>query len=267
MFQSTSRRVFAAALVALPIQAHAADTLYPTAVAPIRLTGTYAQDFDTLASTGTSSVLPTGWQVFEGGTNGNATYAASDGSATAGNAYSFGTTGSGERALGSIGSGNLAPVYYAAFFTNGLGAAITGLDLAYTGELWRSAVGEDGLFFQYSLDATNADNGTWTDFSTLDFVSPTAATTGAVDGNAAANRVRLTGLLGGLNIASGANFAVRWMDLDTRLTDDGVAVDDFSMSAVTAAVPEPASWAMMIGGFGMIGLGARRRRPTRVAFG
>jgi PEP-CTERM motif len=33
------------------------------------------------------------------------------------------------------------------------------------------------------------------------------------------------------------------------------------------AVPEPATWAMMIGGFGMIGGALRyRRRRTRVAF-
>ncbi|HWW65777.1 MAG TPA: PEPxxWA-CTERM sorting domain-containing protein [Sphingomonadaceae bacterium] len=32
-----------------------------------------------------------------------------------------------------------------------------------------------------------------------------------------------------------------------------------------AAVPEPATWAMMIGGFGLIGLSMRRRSRTRVA--
>ncbi len=33
------------------------------------------------------------------------------------------------------------------------------------------------------------------------------------------------------------------------------------------AVPEPASWAMMIGGFGLIGAALRRNRTLRVAFG
>ncbi|MES3026694.1 MAG: PEPxxWA-CTERM sorting domain-containing protein [Pseudomonadota bacterium] len=36
-------------------------------------------------------------------------------------------------------------------------------------------------------------------------------------------------------------------------------------SAVTASVPEPASWAMMISGFGMIGATMRRRRGTTTA--
>jgi hypothetical protein len=33
----------------------------------------------------------------------------------------------------------------------------------------------------------------------------------------------------------------------------------------TGAVPEPASWAMMIAGFGLVGAAARRRRPATVA--
>jgi PEP-CTERM motif len=32
------------------------------------------------------------------------------------------------------------------------------------------------------------------------------------------------------------------------------------------AVPEPASWAMMIGGFGLIGAAARRRSRPAVSF-
>jgi hypothetical protein len=41
---------------------------------------------------------------------------------------------------------------------------------------------------------------------------------------------------------------------------------NFRINAVTAAVPEPAAWAMMIGGFGMIGAAARRRTRTTVAY-
>jgi len=40
---------------------------------------------------------------------------------------------------------------------------------------------------------------------------------------------------------------------------------DLTFSASIAAVPEPASWAMMIAGFGVVGAAARRRR-TNVSF-
>ena len=39
-----------------------------------------SQDFNTLAMTGTSSTLPTGWAFSEAGTNANATYTAGTGS-------------------------------------------------------------------------------------------------------------------------------------------------------------------------------------------
>ncbi len=43
-------------------------------------------------------------------------------------------------------------------------------------------------------------------------------------------------------------------------------LDNVSVTlASTGAVPEPATWAMMIGGFGLVG-GAMRRRGTKVAF-
>ncbi|MES2289998.1 MAG: PEPxxWA-CTERM sorting domain-containing protein [Pseudomonadota bacterium] len=37
-------------------------------------------------------------------------------------------------------------------------------------------------------------------------------------------------------------------------------------TAIPAAVPEPATWAMMIGGFGVMGVAMRRRRRTTVSF-
>ena len=49
----------------------------------------------------------------------------------------------------------------------------------------------------------------------------------------------------------------------------GRAVGDWSTGggpAVTASVPEPASWAMMVGGFGMLGA-AMRLRKVAVSFG
>jgi hypothetical protein len=46
--------------------------------------------------------------------------------------------------------------------------------------------------------------------------------------------------------------------------DESWAIDNFSLSA--AAVPEPASWAMLIAGFGLVGAVARRRR-TAIAEG
>lgn len=42
----------------------------------------------------------------------------------------------------------------------------------------------------------------------------------------------------------------------------GVIFDNFSFDTAVAGVPEPATWAMMIGGFGLIGSAMRRRRVS-----
>ena len=60
-----------------------------------------------------------------------------------------------------------------------------------------------------------------------------------------------------------------FVDLAPTLHADGQVLqsqDGHQSFAVAGAVPEPATWAMLISGFGMVGLAARRRRtPVRVS--
>jgi predicted extracellular nuclease len=191
------------------------------------------ENFDTLASSGTSSVMPPGWAFSESGTNANTLYTAGTGSSNTGDTYSFGASGSTERALGGLQSGSLIPMYGAAF-TNNTGGTITSLDIAYTGEQWRlgALARTDRIDFQYSLDATSLTTGTWTDVNALDFTAPTTGlTTGALDGNAAANRTAIASSIIGLSILPGATFWIRWTDFNASGADDGLSVDDFSLTA------------------------------------
>ena len=66
----------------------------------------------------------------------NDAYAASTGSSTAGDTYSFGASANTERAFGALLSGTLTPTIGAAF-TNNTGSQITSLDIDYVGEQWR----------------------------------------------------------------------------------------------------------------------------------
>ncbi len=196
--------------------------------------GTYSQDFDTLANSGTTnSTLPTGWLLNEtgGGARDNEQYAADTGASNTGDTYSYGATGSTERAFGSLRSGTLIATY-GACFSNATGSTLNSFGIAYTGEQWRlgTASRTDQLDFQYSVDATSLTTGTWVDVDALDFVTPNTATTGAKDGNAAANRTSITAPVSGLNIASGATFCIRWNDADASGADDGLAIDDFSLT-------------------------------------
>ncbi|MFL6276300.1 MAG: BACON domain-containing protein [Blastocatellia bacterium] len=204
--------------------------------ASISLTATgvpYTQDFNTLASSGSSSTLPTGWAFIESGANANTTYTAGSGSITTGDTYSFGASGSSERALGGLQSGNLVPIV-GACFTNNTGGTINALAFAYTGEQWRlgaSGRGADRLDFQLSTNATSLTTGTWIDYDSLDFSSPVATgTVGALNGNTAVNRSRLSFTINGLNIVNGQTFFIRWLDFNVANSDDGLAIDDFSLT-------------------------------------
>ncbi len=215
----------------------------------------YTQDFNTLASTGTATALPEGWELSEAGTNANGLYAAGTGSSNAGDTYSFGSAASAERGFGGLLSGSLTPTFGASF-TNATGSQITAMDLAYTGEAWRLGTinrGPDRINFQYSQDASSLTTGTWTDVDALDFETPDL--TGAVglrDGNAAANRTSIAASVGGLAVAPGATLWIRWTDFNASGSDDGLAVDDFSLTPRNAdAAPYVAATSPAAGATGV----------------
>ena len=213
----------------------------------------YTESFDSLVLTGTGTEAtdtPAGWSFVEN--TGNTTYTAGTGSSNAGDTYSFGASGSTDRALGQVRSGTTNTVI-GGRFTNNTGGTITSLDLAYAGEQWRlGAIGRttaDRLNAQYSLDSTDlsvTSTGTWIDIDELDFSPPaTTGTPGPLDGNAAANRTFLAHTLTGLSIAPGATITLRWLDVDASSSDDGLAIDDVSITphGIPAGTPTDPSGA------------------------
>jgi uncharacterized protein len=232
--------ILALMLMALPMQSvQAAGSVSLTT-----LDSAYTQDFNTLAITGTANtILPVGWDLIEtgGGTRDNEQYAADNGGSATGDTYSYGATGNTERAYGGLRSGTLIPVIGASF-TNNTGATITTLDIAYIGEQWRAGVlnrnAADRIDFQLSTNATSLATGTWTDFDNLDFSSPNInASAGALDGNASGNRASISSSVTGLSVADGSSFWIRWNDFDISSSDDGLSIDDFSVTPHSAVLP------------------------------
>lgn len=64
-------------------------------------------------------------------------------------------------------------------------------------------------------------------------------------------------------------FGVGFAGIAKSISFAGVAnqivFDDITFGSITPGIPEPANWALMITGFAMVGVAARRRRPAMVA--
>jgi predicted extracellular nuclease len=231
--------VVAIALVLATIGLAAGSSPAPTA---IPLSGAYGpQDFNALTGGVAPQPWPAGWQVNEQGTGAaaNGVYTLGTGSSNAGDTYAFGSS-SADRALGTLRSGTVVP-YIGAKFTNTTGAAITSLDVSYRGEQWRLGTtgrGADHLDFQYSLNADDPFTGDWTNAHSLDFYSVNVtAAAGALDGNA--NSATVNGRVDGVSIPAGATFWLRWFDVDASGSDDGLGVDDVTVTPHSGPVNAP----------------------------
>ena len=218
--------------------------------------GTYTQNFDSLASVGTgiawTNNLPTA--LMPGWYSTASTYDADDGTAAVSGQYSYGVTGSGERALGSVAL-NGALLRYGMQINNASGGAFSSLTLSYTGEQWKSGAAiADVLSFAYSTNATSLNTGTWTSLSPLDFNSPNNSGSGVLNGELAANRSFQSATITGLSWLNGSDVWVRWTHIGNA-SRDSLSLDDLQMNATPA--PEPGTlFALSLAGAALI----RRRR-------
>jgi len=221
--------------------------------------GTYAQNFDALASSGTANgwtnnlTLP-GWYASKASAD-STTFSAGSGTSVTGGIYSFGTNGinpASDRALGSLASaGNTYA--YGVRFTNDTASAQTNIIISCTGEQWRnggSGVAET-ISFYYAAGSSPMTNSfsaaAWTSFNALNFTSRiTSASSAALDGNAAANRQVFTNVvLTGVVVQPGQELFLRWADTDDAGSDDGLAIDNLTVSfnpaAASTNTPPPAT--------------------------
>lgn len=207
--------------------------------------GNYAQDFNSLATNGTSNLwtdnltLP-GWYASKTAAGAAVvTYRAESGTSTVGALYSFGSPGSSDRALGSVASGTPGNFAYGVRFTNDTAVTQTNIHISFTGEQWRNGgtASPQTLAFSYRVsssaindsDAANANS--WIGFSNLNFSAPTvSATAGALEGNAATNQQSFINVaLAGVNVAPGQELFLRWLDVDDAGFDHGLALDDLTV--------------------------------------
>ncbi len=199
------------------------------------LNSAYLQDFNSLATSGESALLPEGWQIKESGTGANTLYTASPGNIKTPDTFSFGSEGSTDRALGGIRGDAFVPLFGASF-TNHTGEEILSVIISYTGEQWRAGrtVFADKIIFEYSTTASALDNGTWVEMESLTYLSASSDRTEAKDGNSDKYHAHFTSQITGLHIAENQTLWIRWTDYNKLGEDDGLSVDDFSLTPTGA---------------------------------
>jgi len=266
--------VLAGLLLAAAAAPASADVAYATAGS------TYTQDFNSLAGSGsnawTNDSTLAGWFLYRQPVPGTAiaSYTADTGASNAGAVYSYGSAGSGDRALGSLGSGGTywgSPTsgalagWVAVAIDNATGQSLTSFTVTYDGEQWRNGgnTSAQTMNWEYGIGSSFASVTTWTSLNSLAFTSPIASSTaGALDGNAAANRVAdISQTVNNPGVGAGQTLWIRYTEVNDAGNDHGLAVDNFRFSATTAvAVPEPAAVvSMSLGMLGVAGLALRRR--------
>ncbi len=213
----------------------------PAQAGPIAFGGSYAQDFNALATSGTTNAWAQGstlegWYLYTAASADIATYRAGDGATNAGAFYSFGSGTTAERALGGVASGSVSG-YIALALTNSSGAAIDTLNIGFNGEQWRNGgnVAAQPMALEYGFGASFGAVAQWQAAPALGWNSPvTGAAAAGVDGNGA-GRVPVSGSLGSLAWAPGPTLWLRWIEVNDAGNDHGLAIDDLSIT--TAAAP------------------------------
>ena len=251
-----SKHLLAAAALLATVSAQSAVSLATPAA-------TYAQTFDSLATTGTTnawvnnSTLP-GFSLFTTAGVAVTTYRADIGGSNTGAIYSWGATGSSERALGGVGSASFSG-YIALALSNDTNLVFDSFTLRYDGEQWRNGgnTASHPMAVEYGFGASFAAVSTWTPAATLGWTSPVStATAASVDGNVAGLVANVGGTTA-VNWAPSTTLWVRWIEANDAGSDHGLAIDNLSFSVT--AVPEPGTTGLLLAGLAAVGLLARRR--------
>ena len=231
---------------------------------PALFSTSYSQDFNSLAASGTlnawenDTTIP-GWHLFRQPAStpvAITAYNADTGASNAGSFYSFGSTGSSERALGGLASGGdyfgkpasggIAG-WIALALKNKSGNAINKVNISFNGEQWRDGGNAtpvaQNMVLEYGYGNTFDQVTTWTTpAGNFNWSSPIyTATAAAVNGNTT-GKVSTKG--GELNLTSpwavDTNLWFRWIENNDAGNDHGLAIDDLSITTpTTTPTPTP----------------------------
>lgn len=239
----------------------------------VNLAGTYSQNFDSLLASGTASqwvnnTTLAGWYS----TDSNINYLNGAGLASSGttNDRSLGINTSSQ--LG-VAAGNRTNSF-GLRFVNNTASLISSAFVEFDGEQWSRGANSPqvdySLFFSYQIFSAGAGSiavsSGWISVPELTFTSPNATLLGSssLDGNDDANRMAdMSSWVVGVDLAPGEEIWFRWSTKNLAYPSNyhGLTIDNLTISFAT--IPEPATYAALLGGFVLFAVVARRRSGKR----
>ncbi len=194
-----------------------------------------------------ASTIPTGWTAASSGT---AAYnVAGNGSSSNGGYWAYYSGTGTDYSLGALRSGTPGNITYTVSFTNNSGSTINSITLSWDYEQWRYGGGGNTSGWDCSGTGQLAGNAT---LNLKDFTGAngTAGSTGGLTTTVSSFT------LSSLSIANGQSFGISWVTTDVTGTDNGVAIDNFSISATNTTSPTILTSTSSLTGFGyVLGLG------------
>jgi hypothetical protein len=214
----------------------------------------YQQDFNALAAPpktnatwADNKTLPGWYAARELGTNTHfKSYRVGDGDIKKGWIYSFGSEqGKGrnaqsDRAFGTIATASTGTIAFGVRFKNDTRQAMGNIIVNYAGEQWRNEgnARPQALIFSYRVSKaaiTNPEPGVlegWSFLSNMDFKSSRERSTEPkLDGNLPVSRLSKSGItLPDVTLQPGEELFLRWSDVNDNGPDDGLAIDDLSVT-------------------------------------
>lgn len=225
------------------------STVLAQPISLTQLNTAHVINFNSLASTGTTSSTPNVGCLFkETGTNANATYGIDLGTSNSGNTYSYGPSQNTDRALGTLASSSLTSTI-GVYFVNNTNATISSVNIAFVMEQWRIGGRKpsgnplvftiDTSLFAYAINSGGvADKSgvTWNKISALNLLSKRLDSTSmALNGNDTVNQRNYNQNIT-VTLQPNDTIYFRWVDVRISGSNDGLAVDDLSLTPYSDAV-------------------------------
>lgn len=183
-----------------------------------------------------------------GGTGTSIAFRYDNGSQNSGAVYSYGTSGSSDRAFGSLASSTTVP-RLGVVLVNNTSTTFNGFTLGFAAEQWRSSTStQNRLEFGYAIGSSADDLllGPQTPVTKFDASAfPPVTTNGPTNGNDPGNRkvVSPTPQVGGtFSWAPGQLLALTWSDFNDVGNDAGIGLDDLLFEAVVGFTPRNLVW-------------------------